>query len=599
MQLVHGEAAPARGRVLGGLSADHDRIDQHLKIRVPVRAGPHELGVTFLKKPSSLLETARQPYQAHFNLHRHPRIQPAVYSVSIIGPYGASGPGDTPSRRRIFVIAARESDGDEDAAARRILTTLMRRAYRRPVDRRRPSRAARALPEGTRRRRASTPASRWRCRAVLVSPQFLFRVEQDPAGVAAGHAVSHQRPRARVAAVVLPLEQHPGRRAARRGGRGQARTSRRCSSSRCGGCWPTRGREALVTNFAAQWLHLRNLDVDHAGHAPVPGLRRQPAAGVPARDRAVLRQHPARGSQRARPAAARTTRSSTSGWRSTTASRTSTAAASAASRSTTDSWRGGLLRQGSILTVTSYATRTSPVLRGKWVLDNLLGTPPPPPPPDVPALKDNTVDGNLSVRERLAEHRSNPVCAALPQADGSGRACRSRTSTRSAAGGRSRTATPIDASGGLPDGSKFADVDGLEAALLRRPELFVGTLHREAADLRARPGRRVLRRAGRPRDRARGAGAGLPLLVAHPRRREQRAVPDEEVAMIITKKALPRRTFLRGMGATLALPLLDAMVPSMTALAKTPADAGAPPGLRLHADGLRHRRAGRRRAKAG
>jgi hypothetical protein len=136
--------------------------------------------------------------------------------------------------------------------------------------------------------------------------------------------------------------------------------------------------------------------------------------------------------------------------------------------------RGGLLRHGSIMMVTSYATRTSPVIRGKWILENLLGVPPPPPLPDVPALKDNTVDGSLSVRKRLAEHRRNPTCAACHNLmDPIGLSLE-----RFDAVGRRRAAedgAPIDASGGLPDGSKFADVHGLESALLRRPELFVGT----------------------------------------------------------------------------------------------------------------------------
>jgi hypothetical protein len=137
--------------------------------------------------------------------------------------------------------------------------------------------------------------------------------------------------------------------------------------------------------------------------------------------------------------------------------------------------RSGLLRHSSILTVTSYATRTSPVIRGKWILENILGTPPPPPLPDVPDLKDNTVSSTLSVRERLAEHRANTACASchnlmdpvgfsLENFDAIGR-------WRNLEEGQ-----PIDPSGGLPDGSKFTGVSGLEEALQQRPELFVGTL---------------------------------------------------------------------------------------------------------------------------
>jgi hypothetical protein len=137
--------------------------------------------------------------------------------------------------------------------------------------------------------------------------------------------------------------------------------------------------------------------------------------------------------------------------------------------------RGGLLRHGSILTVTSYATRTSPVIRGKWILDNLLGTSPPPPLPDVPALDDNTVSASLPVRERLAQHRANVACASCHNLmDPVGFALENFDAV-----GRWRTleeGRPVDASGGLPDGSRFTGVVGLEEGLVNRPEVFVGTL---------------------------------------------------------------------------------------------------------------------------
>jgi hypothetical protein len=140
-----------------------------------------------------------------------------------------------------------------------------------------------------------------------------------------------------------------------------------------------------------------------------------------------------------------------------------------------DSVRGGLLGQGSILTVTSYATRTSPVIRGKWVLTNIMGVPPPPPPAVVPALKENHgVGQSLSMRERMAQHRANPACAGCHQLmDPVGFSLENYDAV-----GRWRAtedARPIDASGNLPDGSKFSGAAGLRQALLNRPDVFATT----------------------------------------------------------------------------------------------------------------------------
>src|SRR5439155_964468 len=458
-----------------GVSADyqpsHDNIDQHLKVRVPVSAGPHALGVAFLKKPSALLETARQPYQAHFNFYRHPRVQPAVYSISIIGPFAAQGPGETPSRRRIFVSRP-ANPGDEERSAKRILATLLRRAYRRPVtdaDLQGPFelyRAARA--EG-----GFDAGIEMALSAVLVSPQFLFRVEQDPAGIPPNtvYRLSDLELASRLSFFLwssIPDDELLDLAIAgklKEPAVLERQVRRMLADSRS---------RTLVTNFASQWLHLRNLA------SITPDMRLFPdfddnlrqafleetelfVGSVLREDRSALELLNANYTFLNERLAKHYGIDHVYGTRFRRV------------ELDPETMRGGLLRQASVLMVTSYANRTSPVLRGKFVLDSLLGVPPPPPLPNVPALKDNTVDGHLSVRKRLAEHRTNAVCAAchnlmdpvglsLEKFDAIGR-------RRSVEEG-----TAIDASGGLPDGTQFADVAGLEQALLKRPEIFVGTL---------------------------------------------------------------------------------------------------------------------------
>lgn len=450
---------------------DFQHVDDHLKVRLSVKAGPHDLGVTFPKNPSSLLETLRQPYDARFNMHRHPRTSPAVYQVTITGPFGASGPGDTPSRRRIFVARPKSPD-EEEPAARRILSTLMRRAYRRPVG---DADLERVLPfyHDARRESDFDAGIEAALSAVLVSREFLFRVERDPAGVGprTAYRVGDLELASRLSFFLW--SSIPDDELLDVAARGELHKPEVLSRQARRMLADPRSR-SLVTNFAGQWLHLRNLDSVTPDGRLFPdfddnlrqAMRRETELlfeEVVREDRSVLdllkSDHTWLNERLAKhygiphvygPRFRRVTLEP-------------------------GSHRGGLLRHGSIMTVTSYATRTSPVIRGKWVLENLLGTPPPPPLPDVPALDDNTVSAALPVRERLTKHRANAACASCHNLiDPAGFALENFDAV-----GRWRTleeGKPVDASGGLPDGSRFTGVGGLEEALLKRPEVFVGTL---------------------------------------------------------------------------------------------------------------------------
>jgi cytochrome c553 len=447
-----------------------DEVDKHLNARISVKAGPHRLGVTFVKNPSSLLETKRQPYQVHFNMHRHPRLGPAVYQVTINGPHDAKGPGDSPARRRIFV-AKPTKPGEEERCAKQIFSALAHRAYRRPVtedDLKKPLEFYR----NARKEDGFDAGIEAGLSAILASPSFLFRVERDPKGLApqTAYRISDLELASRLSFFVwnsIPDEELLT--AAEHGELHQPavlekQTRRLLADARA---------QSLVRNFGGQWLYLRNLD------SFTPDLRLFP--DFDENLRRAFREE----TELFFGSALREDRSALEMLKADYTFLNERLAkhygvphiyGSRFRRVPTgNTGRGGLLRQGSVLAVTSYATRTSPVLRGKWVLENILGTPPPPPLPNVPALKDNSISTTLSVRERLAEHRANAQCAschslidppgfALENFDAVGR-------WRNIEEGK-----PVDASGGLPDGSKFTGVAGLERGLLNRPEVFIGTL---------------------------------------------------------------------------------------------------------------------------
>ncbi|MSV36141.1 MAG: DUF1592 domain-containing protein [Bryobacterales bacterium] len=454
---------------------DDTQFDKDLKVRIPVTAGPHNVSVTFVKEGSSLIDTVRQPTESRFNDRRHPRTAPAINQISVTGPYAAKGAGDTPSRRRLFVCRPAGKDkAQEEKCAETILSTLLRRAYRRPViktDVDEPLafyRKARA--EGDFDTGIATALS-----AVLTNPQFLFRVESDPKNVPAGGAyrISDLDLASRLSFFLwssIPDDELLD--AAVRGKLSQPaeldRQARRLLADR--------RSSNLASNFAGQWLRLRNIDAVDPSASLFrdfdDNLRQAFRQETELFFDSVLREdRSVRTFIKADYAFLNERLAKHYGIPNVYGSRFRRVALTPEDR------RGGLLRQGSVLSVTSYATRTSPVLRGVLVLKNILGAPPPPPPPNVPALDESKVASNLSMRDRLAAHRKSPVCATCHNTiDPVGFSLENFNAV-----GQWRDlevdGRRVDSSGAVPGGSgEFKGIDGLEAALLARPELFVATL---------------------------------------------------------------------------------------------------------------------------
>jgi mono/diheme cytochrome c family protein len=438
--------------------------DKPIEVHLPLKAGPRVIAVVYIQHTPALGEELVKPRL------RGRGNQPALASVTVSGPRNVTGSGDTPSRRRLFVCRP-TGRADEASCAKDILTTLTRRAYRRATT----SEDIQPLLPFYEAGRAEGGFERGIQRAlerVLVSPQFLFRIEREAApGTVA--RVSDVELASRLSFFLWSSIPDDELLDLAIRGRLQEpavldrQVRRMIADSRA---------QALVTNFAEQWLFLRDVEAKRPDERLFPdfdeslrvALKRETELFIESiirEDRSALDLLNANFTFVNERLAKHYGIPHVYGpeFRRVTL---------------TDDYRRGLLGKGSVLLLTSYSTRTSPVLRGKYVLANLLGAPPPPPPPNVPTLKiENTQDGKaLSMRDAMVQHRVNPTCATChARMDPIGFAMDNFDAV-----GRWRTVaenrTPIDPSGVLPDGSAFAGVVGLRDNLLRHPQQFITTM---------------------------------------------------------------------------------------------------------------------------
>ena len=446
-----------------------EAADAQMQVRIKVKAGPRAVGVAFLQR--SLGENTRKlrPFRSSFDSYDATGM-PHIRTLSVTGPFHPTGAGDTPSRRRIFVCRPANASAEE-ACATEIVTTLARRAYRQPPTKDDLQRLLAFYHAGRREGTFETGIER-ALQRILASPKFVVRVEHEPPALAPGAVFQLSDYELASRLSFFLWSSIPDDELLKVAGEGglklpavlEQQVRRMIADPRA---------DALVTNFAGQWLQLRNLRNSVPNEDLFPefddnlrqALERETElffGSIMREDRGVLDMLTADytfvNERLARHYGIPNVYGSQ--FRRVTV---------------TDEARRGLLGQGSILTSTSNANRTSPTVRGKWILSNLIGMPPSPPPANVPPLKE-TAEGTapVNIRVQMEEHRKNPVCAschklmdplgfALENFDAVG-AWRTRDN-----------GSPIDASGQFLDGSKLNGVAGLRQLLVSHPDIFVGT----------------------------------------------------------------------------------------------------------------------------
>jgi hypothetical protein len=452
-------------------------LAERLQVRVKVKAGQRMVGAAFLQRSQAQGANRLQHFDRSTLIATDHLGLPHVENFTVSGPFNPTGASQTPSRARVFICTPqRPRDGasrlrDEASCARRIISTLASRAYRRPVTDADMT-SLMSFYDSGRQDGGFERGVELALRAILVSPKFTFRIEKDPAGVAprTPYRIGDLELASRLSFFLwssIPddeLREEASKGRLRRPEVMERQVRRMLDDPRA---------EALVSNFAGQWLHIRNLRNTTPDKNDFPNFDdnlRQAferelnlfVASIIAEDRSVLdlmtADHTFVNERLAKhygipniygPHFRRVT--------------------------LTEEPRKGLLGKGGILLVTSHADRTSPVVRGKWVLDNLIGTPPPPPPAEVPAFPEETPGAPKTVRARMEQHRANPACASCHRImDPIGLALENFDAV-----GKWRTheaGSSIDASGELADGRKIDGAVALREALLDRPEVLVGTM---------------------------------------------------------------------------------------------------------------------------